>query len=187
MTSDDELNALTRINKILGQLDSDGQMRCLSWLTSRYGQELGVNSRDVHNDRLLITRADVMDAEMKKDEHGTAEDLHSKYPTVADILAASPTAKTESHRFLLAAYWHINGNRDNTFKSREVNTLLTDVGYKIKTVGNAVRSLKGAKPALIIQCGKNATSKNKTTKRCDVILKLTETGINEVERMLNHE
>ena len=101
-----------------------------------------------------------------------------KFETLAELFdAAGP--KTNMEMVLVAAYWvQICGGVDH-FNGYTVNQALKDLGHGVANVTTALDSLKGQKPALVLQLRKAGT-----TKQARKTYKVTNAGVESVKGML---
>jgi len=87
--------------------------------------------------------------------------------------------KTNMERVLVAAYWvQVCGGADH-FSGYTVNQALKDLGHGVANVTTALDSLKGQKPALVLQLRKAGTSR-----QARKTYKVTNAGVESVKGML---
>ena len=123
--------------------------------------------------------AGVLEDAVESDVETEEQEMTQSYDTFAEILDASGANK-DTERFLIAAYWLQIVNGETTWKSFEVNKLLKDTGNQIGTITTPVKTLSGAKPALVVQVSKKSGASGKGSK----VLKLTSEGIKKAKAML---
>lgn len=100
------------------------------------------------------------------------------FESLADLHgAASPDS--EASNALVGGYWFQVLQKNTDFTAQQVNDELKNLGCAIGNITMAFNTLRERKPALVLQVQKTGSSKQ-ARKR----YKLTQAGINEVQRML---
>jgi len=159
MTQDEELEALTSIQKTLEGVDDDeAQKRIVAYLVSRYGTAEAVQRRGA-------LRRDVAEQEFE-------------FADVADLYhAAQP--QTEAEKALVVGYWFQVCEKQGGFDGQTVNTALKHLGEGVSNITAAMSALADRKPALAMQVKKKGT-----TRQARKQYRLTKPGIEAVERMV---
>jgi hypothetical protein len=155
---DAEPNAMLAIARILAALpDNDARRRVLSWAADKAGvapMPRMYNSTD-----------------SKKTDNANAV----AFETFAELFdAARPSSEKE--KAILAAYWRTKVDGAAQFVSQELNKLLTDLGYKIQNITDALSAAMQEKPALILQLRKSGS-----TRQARKTYKISEAGIRFIE------
>lgn len=112
-----------------------------------------------------------------EDRHGSEES--AQYQDFVDLFDAS-NAKTEPDRALVGGYWFQVIGGAQSFKGREVNDALKDVGHGASNITDALTTLQKRKPALVRQVAKSGR-----TRQAQKTYKLTQAGIRVVEQMIS--
>jgi len=159
--SDAEVEAILKVQEILGSLEPDAAQRVARWASEKFGGG-------------PIARAG--------EAAGAASPVAvDEFEDVADLFhAVSPT--TESDKALTAAYWAQVCQGLSFFEGYRVNTELKNLGHGLSNVTRALDSLINQKPALVIQTRKSGTSKQARKQ-----YKVTRAGILRIESLIKSE
>ena len=163
-----ELKAMGQLENALRDLQEDERARVLQWAASRFkfAPTPALNGRHAAADESAGARLDK--------QTGEYEDLATFYD------AAAPS--TDADRALVAAYWYQMHESVVDIEAQAINTSLKNLGHGIGNITRAFDSLKGSKPALLVQ-----TRKDGSTKQARKKFKVTAEGRKAVERMLKGE
>ncbi len=166
MSQDKEIFSMQQVVAALSELKEDEQVRVLRWAADRFGISLRPQPPSGK-----ASGADALDAiETSEREF---EDFASLFNRV--------TPKNGPEKALTAAYWHQVCLGQDTFEGMQINTELKHLGHRLPNVTDALSSLIGRKPSLVMQVRKSGKSKQARKK-----YKLTTLGIEMVGNMLSY-
>ena len=158
---DEEVNAMGSVLKALDGIEPEAQERVLRWASGRFGVGFGM--------------ADKKDQAADMPATDEEEKQFADFPSLHD--AAGP--KTDPERALVAGYWFQEIQGQSDLEAQALNTALKNLGHHISNITDALSSLKGRKPALVIQTQKMGAAKQARKK-----YKLTTAGVKAVKTML---
>lgn len=162
--SDSEFEAMQSVFNALKSLDEGAQGRVVSYVTSR----LGLASKGGHSN----SSSSSGDSSPKFDEQAGFEEFGELFD------AFDPN--TDAERALVAAYWSAVFEKEDSFDSQSLNTMLKNLGHGLTNITRALGTLSGQKPALVIQ-----TRKSGTSKQARKTFKITRSGISNVESRID--
>jgi hypothetical protein len=155
---DPELAAMASISAAFDVIeDQSVKNRVLRWATDKFGDE----SADIINESVSY------EPEKASQSFNDFVDLYD---------AARPSSRID--RALVAAYWLQVIGENKAWNSFGTNKVLKDLGYGIDGISKIFVAAQKQSPALVMQ-----TSKNGKTAQAKKTYKLTQAGINQVERM----
>lgn len=169
MTADKELGAMERIAAVLDEFedgDSEARARVIQWVAARYGGPWPERTPQAQNP--ISSEAQKPEAEQ------TFDDL-------ADLFVAAEP-RTDQERALVVSYWLTESKGKGEFRSREVNSELKNLGYRVTNITSVFTRLMKRKPSLAMQTAKTGASRQ-ARKR----YKITRAGHDAVERMVRGE
>lgn len=166
MAEDLEIDAMASVSKALTPLEDDAKERVLSWAFNRFG---------VSAPRSLKEHSVEREGE-SEDRNENEED--PKYQDFVDLFDAA-NGKTEPDRALVGGYWFQVVGEAQSFRGREVNDALKDIGHGVSNITDALTKLQSKKPALVRQVAKAGRSR-----QAQKTYKLTQAGIRAVEQMV---
>jgi hypothetical protein len=173
---DRELEAMAKANAAVKDLIEEERVRVIQWLAAKYMTNYTAASPRAAAASNSIALAGGADVDDEDDEAGDAIQHHGSF---AELLAAS-TSDTPVNRVLLAAYWLQVVEGSESFKTFALNKILKDTGYFDDNINVKLRSLRGTKPAKIVQLAKTSTGGGKGHRT----MKLTTYGVSEAENLL---
>ncbi len=164
MAGDAEVEAMTGIVTVLGDLDEESRARVLRWAAERYGVQLGQGKRDRGSKGAAL--------EYQSEEE--FEDVASLYD------AANP--HTDAEKAIVVGYWFQVVEGRNELGSQEINTQLKHLGHGVKNITSALTDLMQRKPRLVIQVQKSGRTQQARKK-----YKITTEGLKFVRRLIAGE
>lgn len=170
---DRELEAMARANAAIKDLIEEERIRVIQWLAAKYMGNYSPQHSSTSNVLGPGTEAD------KRDTDTPEGDDSDGFDSFAEMLASS-SSDTPVNRVLLSAYWVQVVEGADSFKTFELNKHLKDTGNFDRNIADKLRSLRGTKPAKIIQLAKANTGAGKGHRT----MKLTIHGISEAEKLL---
>ena len=167
--SDDEFEAIRTVFTALEALAPDARTRVLNYIISRLNiameSEPEGESADVAANQDAVLRQEQSQA--------------PKYESFAELFdAARPSGN--ANMALVAGYWLQVCQGQGDFDGQSANTELKHLGQRIENITVAMNSLKGQKPALVIQLRKSGKSQ-----QARKTYKVTIAGIKAVEAMID--
>lgn len=165
---DPEIAAMTDVSRALADLGEEARGRVLRWAAERYGITYLKPAHNKPKD----------DAEEDNDSRGGGSGDSQTFTTIDELFEVA-SAKTNTQKALVAAYWFqvIEGNVG--FQSQALNTALKNMGIGIANITDALSSAESAKPALVMQVAKTGK-----TRQARKTYKLTSAGISAVKALL---
>lgn len=156
-----EVEAISVVDRALGELEEDEAARVLRWAAEKYGQS---------------PPPAPVPAEIAGGPAEAAEP--AAFEHIADLMAAAdPHNGVE--RVLVATYWFQVINDHPSVTGQQVNDALRNLGHASSNITDSFTSLIRRKPQLAIQVEKTGSSKQARKK-----YKLTVAGINQVKKLL---
>ena len=166
-----EISAMTEVANALKPLDQDAVRRILHWASDRFGgEELVIRGSERNTEK--------DDPELDEDDFQT-QSTERHFETIADLFAAADP-KNDAEKALVVAHWFQKENNQTDFDAASVNKELKHMGHGVSNITNALSSLMGRKPQLVIQLKKSGNSQQARKK-----YKMTLEGSSVVESMLN--
>lgn len=161
MSSDPEIQAMSKISEALSGLDEDARVRVLRWALDRYAASSALS---VTPDQDLVDQRDVPDL--------------AQFTHLGDLYdAADPS--TDGERALVASYWFQQIEGQSDVDALSVNNALKQLGYGIGNITRAFTRLQTQKPVLIQQLQKKGTTKQARKK-----YRVTAAGKRTVQEMV---
>lgn len=165
-----ELKAMAALEHSMADLAVDAQQRILRWATERFGLALPSPPRAGSDHSTL-------GAKSKSDREGI-EAPGAQAETLAEFYDQTGCS-TDADKVLVVSYWFQYRQGMAEIEARQVNAELKHLGHGIGNVTRAFETLKGQKPAPIVQ-----TRKDGSTKQAQKKFKVTSEGKKVVEKML---
>jgi hypothetical protein len=169
---DRELEAMSKANAAIKDLIEEERVRVIQWLAAKY--MTNYSPPRVSTGSLVSGVSD--DAESA--DISESDDTQ-QFESFAELLAAS-SSDTAINRVLLAAYWVQVVEGVDSFKTFELNKNLKDTGNFDENINKKLISLRGTRPAKVVQLAKTSTGAGKGHRT----MKLTTHGISEAEKLL---
>jgi hypothetical protein len=167
LAEDLEISAMTSISEVLTPLEQDAKARVLTWAFNRFDVSSPPSSRPNK-------------AKQNEDDDESGENQKvAQFQDFVDLFDAS-NVKTEPDRALVGGYWFQVIGEAQSFKGREVNDALKDIGHGASNITDALTTLQKRKPALVRQVAKSGR-----TRQAQKTYKLTQAGIRVVEQMIS--
>jgi hypothetical protein len=157
-----EVEAISVIDRALGELEEEEAARVLKWASEKYGQALPPAPDPVASPTAPV-------------ESATAP---VTFEDIADLMAAAGP-RNGVERVLVATYWFQVINEHPSVSGQQVNEALRNLGHAASNITDAFTSLIRRKPQLAIQVEKTGSSKQARKK-----YKLTVAGIDQVKKLL---
>ncbi len=157
-----EAGAIAEIDSVLSEImkeDEEAGLRVLEWANMKFRRKGSLSKAYTST----VKASPVF---------GEINDLPSLFS------AASP--KVEAEKVLVAAYWFQVHEEYDELESQMLNTELKQLGHGIKNVTRALGNLLKQKPQLVLQTKKSGKAKQARKK-----YRLTQAGINAVQRMIS--
>jgi hypothetical protein len=167
---DVELTAMQQVVAALQGLDDETKARVLEWTARRFHVSLGSGIRRPARGGRLGTN-----------DGAGADEPETEFEHFADLLdAANPT--DEDDRALVGGYWFQVVRGTPSFAGQQVNDSLKDTGHGIDNITRSFDRLQARKPAEVRQLSKSGRARQARKK-----YKLTNAGVNHVQRMMGGE
>lgn len=166
MAEDLEINAMASVSKALTPLEDDARGRVLTWAFNRFK----VSSPQAPKEQQI----DLGEGSGGQENNDEA----AQYQEFVDLFDVA-NAKTEPDRALVGGYWFQVVSGVPSFKGREVNDALKDIGHGVSNITDALTKLQKKKPALVRQVAKAGRSR-----QAQKTYKLTQAGIRAIEQMI---
>lgn len=168
-TDEKELKAFKDIHGVLSPLDVETRGRVLKAIVALLSIDVALPSP--------IRDKETNEMETVYNDH-QSEDI-TTFLTFADLFdRTDPT--TLPAKALIAGYWLQVCKAGEKFTAHMANKELTNLGHRIPNITSALDSLKGSKPALVLQLGKSGSSK-----QARKTYKLSTSGEKEVRRLID--
>lgn len=169
-----EIQAMQTVAEAVSDLDDEARGRVLRWAAERFS--------------VVVTGAPM--SGRTPGPSGMAGNVangpssNGEVPQFSDIaeLYAAAAPESEVDKALVAGYWFQFNQGQPDFGSQEVNSALKNLGHPIKNITSAFDSLKGRKPAPVMQVKKSGTSR-----QARKTYKLTVAGKSAVEMMIGQQ
>ncbi len=158
---DAEVQALSTISTLLGELPEDSQARIVTWISSRYGAP-----------------APIIGPPKNLDGPNVANPM-KEFPDVASLFVAAKPS-TGSEKALIIGYWLQEYLHHEEWEGFAVNSELKHLGHGLKNVTDALRALIEQRPQLAVQLRKSGK-----TKQARKRYKLTGEGVRKVRQILS--
>ncbi len=166
---DEELEAIRTVYTALEALDHDARARVMKYIMSR----LNIPPESESENETADTEAN-FDATLQPEQSQAQE-----YESFAELFdAAQPSSN--ANMALVAGYWLQVCQGQGDFDGQSANAELKHLGQRIENITVAMNSLRGQKPALVIQLRKSSKSQ-----QARKTYKVTVSGIKAVEAMIN--
>lgn len=153
--------ALAKIGAALDPLDDESKQLVLRWAAEYFGVPVDAGKKtNLHGSR---------------DEH---EVEGGQFTEIAELFV-SANPKLQAEKAMVVAYWIqvVQGNA--YFTGYQINSQLKDLGHGVGNITAVFNGLIRRKPQCVIQVKKSGTSRQARKS-----YKLTQAGINAVERLL---
>jgi hypothetical protein len=173
---DAEFEAIQTVFAALKPLDEEAQQRVLDYVSNRLGLALQARRATTPNRDDAVEQSE----EIASDEEVAPAAARSmtKFGSFAELCdAAQP--KSQSDKALVAAYWLQQCQGADSFDSFSINKELKNLGEGVANITSALDTLKGQKPALVLQLKKSGKSR-----QARKTYKVTVAGLKSVENML---
>ena len=164
------MEALQVVYNILEPLEKEVRERVLTSVATM----LGISSSGA---KLSTASKTEITPGGKDDVDENSEDSF-EYDSFADLYATADPVSNHD-RALVAGYWLQVCQEEKNFSGYSINKELTNLGYRLPNVTNALSSLIDAKPQLALQVKKTGR-----TRQARKTYKLTKAGIDKVEEMI---
>lgn len=168
-----EVTAMQKLAEALSDLESDARGRVLQWALGFYKVGSGSFTKGSPGGGGAAPAAGAGSV--------TPNGASGGFADLADLHAAT-NPSTEADKALVAAYWVQYGEGKSDFSSQEVNTALKNLGHPIKNITNAFDTLKGRKPAAVLQLKKSGS-----TRQARKTYRVTVAGKSAVEAMVQQQ
>ena len=165
-----EFEAIQTIHGVLEPLDDEARARVLTYIESLLGIGAGRGTP-----RATPTRRASDGIGRNDPEQAKKGDL--AYSSFAELYAAA-NPKSNGEKALLAGYWIQAINGAEGFSGAAANKELTDLGYRIANITDAIDKMKNRTPSLILQ-----TKKSGSARQSRKTYKVSHEGIKRVEEM----
>ena len=166
-----EFDAIQTIHGALEPLDDEARTRVLTYIESL----LGIGAAR-GTPRATPTRNTSDGVGRSGPERAMRSDL--PYSSFAELYAAA-NPKSNGEKALLAGYWIQAINGAEGFSGAAANKELTDLGYKIVNITDAIAKMKNRTPSLILQ-----TKKSGSSRQSRKTYRVSHEGIKRVEEMI---
>ena len=90
--------------------------------------------------------------------------------------------KTDVEKALVAAFWCVEIEGEESFDSQRLNSMLKNLGHGVANITRALGGLSGQKPALVIQ-----TRKSGTSRQARKTYKITRSGVELVRERISKQ
>ena len=166
-----EVKAMQKLAEAVADLDPEATGRVLRWAAERYG--VAVPRTKAGTGAILGQSAAAPQLVNNGNGGGTLQ-----FSEFAELFAAA-SPDSEADKALVAGYWFQFLEEKPEFGGQEVNAALKNLGHYIKNITSAFDTLKGRKPAPVVQLKKSGS-----TRQARKTYKLTTTGKTAVEMMV---
>ncbi len=157
---DIELDAMAAVNGALDGLDGLARARVLHWAAAKFEVTLAPSRGNT--------------GRIPAAEDGKVPE----FAEVGDLMhAAQPSAGPENA--LVVGYWFQEVQGQDSWTGSEINSTLKNMGFPLANVTKTLDSLRGRKPALVMQVGKSGRSRQARKN-----YKLTTAGVSQVTQMI---
>ncbi len=146
----------------LHPLPEEARARVLSWARSRYGGTTGA----------AIPWA------ARVDEAGRHRLALDSFPALGELMGAC-SPDSDDRRALLAAAYISHRSEGGTFTGAQVNGALKHLGHRVDNITRALDALIAKRPAMVVQLRKSGTSR-----QARKLYKVTDAGLQEVQRLI---
>jgi hypothetical protein len=167
-----ELEVVQTVHDALEPLNDAARKRVLTYITSLMGIDAqSVAGRAPTKDK---------DSDVETGNDG-AEETTTELPEFHEFaeLYAAANPKNNGEKALVAGYWLQACKGTETFTGAVANKELTNLGHKVSNITDAIDSMKGQKPQLILQIKKSGTSR-----QARKLYKISHEGIKRVGEMV---
>lgn len=167
-----EFEAIKAVHGALAPLDAEARTRVLTYIASL----LEIDAR--------VAKGPAAPSEEEFDERTEGEDDDedvggaSTFSEFADLYAATDP-KANGEKALVAAYWLQVCQGAENFTGFLANKELTDLGYRVGNITDAINNMRNRSPSLIVQIKKSGTSR-----QARKLYKITREGMKRVEEMV---
>ena len=146
-----EFEAIKAVHDALEPLDTEARARVVTYITSL----LGIDAPDLSR----RPAPEGSDLEGEAEEEGAEETTGQTptYPEFADLYEAADP-QTNGEKALVAGYWLQVCQSAENFTGFAANKELTDLGYKLGNITDAINNMRNRKPSLILQLKKSGSS-----------------------------
>lgn len=173
---DAEFSAMQTVFGALRPLDESAQQRVLDYVSNRFG--LAVQPRRAAPSAASEGREEEAEDNRADDDAAMPPSGIPSFGSFAELYdAAQP--KSQSDKALVAGYWLQQSQGGESFDSFSVNKELKNLGEGVPNITSALDTLKGQKPALVLQLKKSGKSR-----QARKTYKVTVAGLKNVENML---
>ena len=169
----DEFEAIKIVHGALAPLDAEARTRVVIYITSL----LEIDAR------VASGRADSAERDLDEEAEGADEEANvGQTPTVTEFadLYATTDPKSNGEKALVAGYWLQVCQGAENFTGFAANKELTDLGYRLGNITDAINNTKNRSPSLILQIKKSGSSR-----QARKLYKITHEGIKRVEEMIS--
>lgn len=164
----DELDVVKDVRDLLLQLPADARERALNYVLSLYKADYGPSQTP--------------DSPPKGQAPLTGQSAETPFSETFDEFIDRVDPQSNGDTALATGYWLQVKQRSESFTANEVNSLLNNLGRKIRNITNAFGVLQRNKPSYVIQIKKKGSSK-----QARKIYKVTTAGISAVNNMIKQE
>ena len=162
-----EFAAIQVLYKELEPLDPHARRRVVKYLVDLLKIEAGTN-----------TTTKVNAAAVGQPSHFEVNTDSNPFGTFADLFDAT-SPDSNSDKALVAGYWLQEQEKQESFDSQSINTLLKNLGHGVPNITAALSALKDQKPALALQLKKSGSSQ-----QARKTYKITVAGLKAVQEMM---
>ncbi len=168
-----EFEAIKAVHSALESLDAEARTRVLTYIASLLGIDARVASgRSVPAENDLNEEIEGADDDERMDQTPT-------YPEFADLYAATDP-KSNGEKALVAGYWLQVCRGAENFTGFAANKELTDLGYRLGNITDAINNMKNRSPSLMLQIKKSGSSR-----QARKLYKVSREGVKNIEEMIS--
>lgn len=170
-----ELAAMKTIYDTLQALDEPARQRVMDYVSNLLGLTQQPRSAAAPPANGQDNEVEEVEVEERASSVTTGSPSFSSFAELHD--AAQP--KSQSEKALVAGYWLQQLQGGESFDSFSVNKELKNLGEGVPNITSALDTLKGQKPALVLQLKKSGKSR-----QARKTYKVTVAGLKTVENMI---
>ena len=167
-----EFEAIQTMHRALEPLDGEARARVLTYITSLLGIDVRATSAGAKSP------GNDLGGGSKNNDPGRSKQT-SVFVSFAELYAAANPA-SNGEKALVAGYWLQVCQEAENFTAAAANKELTNLGYKVANITDAIDSMKNHKPMLILQIQKSGTSR-----QARKLYKLSHEGEKRIQEMIS--
>lgn len=165
-----ELEAIKIIHDVLVNMDDSARERVLQYVLSALEITMPIAGMS-----RLLHRQDALDT----DQDGMTQECEQARDVLFADLYNSAGPKSNPEKALVAGYWLQVRCGAVSFDAGSANRELTNLGYKLSNITDALTKLIRRSPSLVVQVRKQGTSR-----QARKLYKITHEGVRRVEELV---